>query len=182
METWRFEMSFGVFASGSGGFHYQKDKFFDGDGFETLQILSTMLSMEHTKLGVVDAVREHYVNGDMADAAPALAKREFLNALTETVDLLSIRTGSGNGFIAVTAKNAHGLWPDTIRVARYGFDPGDSPGVEFFKAIARNLDDTSLKTWGVVMALTIVLSEFLDHLNQRNDASLPTMVNIFLTR
>ena len=174
-------MSFDIFASGSGGFHYRKDKFFDGDGFTTLQILTEMLSMEHSKLGVVDAVRSHFTSVDMADAAPVLAKREYLNALTQTIDLLSIRAGTGTGFIAVTAKRPRGLWPDTIRFARYGFDPGDSPGTEFIRAIARSLEDTDLQTWGVLMALTMVLSEFLDHLNN-HDGSLPTMVNISLTR
>ena len=172
-------MGFNVFASGSGSFHYQKDDFVDGDDFDTLKIVSEAQSMDPTKLGAVDAVRGHYLSKDMSDALPVLAKREFLYTLTETVDLLAMRGGSANGFIAVTAKQTHPLWPDTIRFARYGFSPGDSPGTEFIRTIAKNLDDTDLKTWGVLMALTLVLSKFLDHLNR--DGSLGTMINIFLT-
>ncbi len=171
-------MSFDVFASGS-GFHYQHDKFFDGDGFDTLQILSDALSMEPTKLGAVDAARSHFLSVDMTNAAPLLAKREYVHALTETVDLLALRAGSADAFIAVTAKQSRALWADTIRFARYGFNPGDSPGAEFIRAIDKSLGDTGLKTWGVLMALTIVLSKFLDYLNSR-DASLPAMINISL--
>lgn len=173
-------MGFDVFASGSGGFHYKKDGFIDGDDFDTLKILGEALSTEPTKLGVVDAARGHYLSKDMSDLASVLAKREFLHALTDTVDLLAVRGGSGDAFIALTAKQTHALWADTLRFAKYAFDPGDSPGAEFIKAIAKNLDDTDLKTWGVLMALTIVLSKFLDHLNSC-DASVPTMINIFLT-
>jgi hypothetical protein len=172
-------LSFNVFASGS-GFHYQKDSFFDGDDFDTLKILDDMLLMEPSKLGVVDAARSHFFSKDTRDATPLLAKRKFLSALTETVDLLGIRAGSADGFIAVTAKQSHPLWADTVRFARYGFVPEDSPGTEFIRVIDKSLDDTSLKTWGVLMALTIVLSKFLDHLNSR-DGSSPTMVNISLT-
>lgn len=171
-------MSFDVFASGS-GFHYNKDGFFDGDSFDTLQVLNTLMGMEHTKLGAVDAAREHFFTADGADAAPLLAKREFLNSLTETVDLLSTRAGATNGFIAVTAKQKHALWPDKVLFARYGFDPGDNPGTEFVRAISKNLEETGLKNWGVLLALTIVLSEFLDHLN--TDSALQTTLNIFLT-
>lgn len=147
--------SFDVFASGS-GFHYQKDDFFDGDGFNTLQILNDALSMEPTKLGAADATRSHFLSVDMTDAASLLAKREYLHALTDTVELLAIRAGSADGFIAVAAKRSHPLWPDTVRFARYGFDPGNSPGTEFIRAIDKSLDDTGLKTWGVLMALTIL--------------------------
>ena len=173
-------MSFDVFASGSGGFHYQKDDFIDGDDFDALKIASEIRTLEPTKLGVVDAVRDHFLSKDMSDAMPVLARREFLYTLTESVDLLSTRASSATGFIALTAKRRR-AFIDTIRFAKYSFDPGSSPGTEFFHANVKNLEDTGLNTWGVLMALTLVLSGFLDHLNAR-DASLAPMVNIFLTR
>jgi hypothetical protein len=173
-------MSFDVFASGSGGFHYQHDSFVDGADFDALKLASELQSMSPTKLGAVDAVRGHYLSKDMTDAVSVLAQREFLYTLKESVDLLSIRGSADNAFIAVTARQKHALWPDTLRFAKYGFDPGDSPGTEFIHKIAQSLDDTDLKTWGVLMALTIVLSKFQEHLDSR-DASLPTMINIFLT-
>jgi hypothetical protein len=172
-------MSFDVFASGS-GFHFKQDHFFDGDGFNTLQILNDALMMEPSKLGVADAARSHFLSVDMTDAVSLLAKREYLHALTETVDLLAIRAGSANGFIAVAAKRSNSLWADTVRMTRYAFDPGDNPGTEFIRAIDRTLDETGLKTWGVLMALAIILSKFLDYLNS-HDASLSTMINISLT-
>jgi len=173
-------MSFDVFASGSGGFHYQRDRVPDGDDFDALKLASELQSLSPTKLGAVDAVRGHYLSKDMTDAITVIAQKEFLYTLKESVDLLAIRGGSGDGFIAVTSKQKHALWPDTLRFAKYGFDPGDSPGTEFIRAIAQSLDDTNLKTWGVLMGLTLVLSKFQEHLDSR-DASVPTMINIFLT-
>ena len=173
-------MSFDVFASGSGGFHYQRDNVINGDDFDALTIASEVQSLNPTPLGLADGVRGHYLSKDMTDAITVIAQREFLYSLKESVDLLAIR-GSADGSIAVTAKQKHPLWPDTLRFAKHGFDPGDSPGSEFIRAITKSLDDTNLKSWGVLMALTIVLSKFLEHLNSR-DASLRTMINIFLTR
>lgn len=173
-------MSFDVFASGSGSFHYQKDGFVDGADFDALKIASEIQSMSPTKLGVVDAVRSHYLSKDMTDAMSVIAQQEFLYSLKESVDLLAIRGSSPDGFITVTSRQKHLMWPDTLRFAKYGFDPGDSPGTEFIRTIAQSLDDTGLKTWGVLMALTLVLSKYSDHLSNR-DASLPTMINIFLT-
>jgi hypothetical protein len=176
-------MSFDVFASGSGGFHYTKDGFIDGDDLDMVKLASEVQSLDPTPLGVADAVKNHYLSKylskDMTDAMAVIAQREFLYSLKESVDLLAVR-GSADGFITVTAKQKHALWPDTLRFAKYGFDPGDSPGSEFIRAIAKSLDDTDLKTWGVLMALTIVLSKYSEHLDSR-DPSLPTMINIFLT-
>ncbi|MGP0019938.1 MAG: hypothetical protein ACLPHP_15310 [Candidatus Sulfotelmatobacter sp.] len=173
-------MSFDVFASGSGGFHYQRDRVVDGDDFDALKIASELQAMDPTKLGAADAVRGHFLSKDMTDAISAIAQREFLYSLNEQVDLLSIRGGAADRVITVTAKQKHAVWPDTIRYAEYAFNPGNSPGTEFVRVIAQSLDDTGLKTWGVLMALTIVLSKFSEHLDSC-DASVLTKINIFLT-
>jgi len=174
-------MSFNVYASGSGGFHFTQDNFPEGDDFEPLKILATLMSMEPTKSGVVDAVRDHYLSRDMTDAVSSIASREFLEMFKGSTDSLAMRIGKGSGWIAVSPTEKRALWADTVQFAKYDFTPGDDPGAEFFRAISQSLKKTSLNNWGVLFALTAVLSKFDQQLSASNGSAV-TNLTIWLTK
>jgi len=171
-------MSFRTFAAGRPSFHYHRDDNVEGDEFNALKLLATLASLgpgrkemipgsalwtAGTALGsrAISAGGSLLPSADTADGAMALASREFLEMLVNTVSLLAISPGAGgDAKIAVTSRNHHPLWPTTVGFAMYNFVPGDDPGTEFVRAIAPSLEKTGLHRWGVLRSLVLVLSEY----------------------
>ena len=168
-------MGFNVFASGTGHLHYQKDNFIDGDTFTPIKVVSALMFMTPTKLGAVDAYIGYKQPG-ITDLMESMATQEFLHLLNDSVCFLAMCSGASDGWISVAGSESHLLWPDTKSFARYNFSPGDDPGAEFIKTIAPGLKETSLNTWGVLAALSIVLSKFSSAIG--DDAT--PIINIFL--
>jgi len=155
-------MGFDVFASGE-GFHYQKNGFFDGDDFTPIKVINELMTMDVSKAGVITA-GIGLVQPDRTDLSESLATREFLHMLNDSVSFLAMCAGSANGRIMVSSSQPHMVWPTTKSFAIYNFQPGDDPGAEFIRMIAPGLKDTGMNTYGVLAALTIVLSKFWDHI------------------
>ena len=107
-----------------------------------------------------------------------MATMEFLHTLNNAVCFLAMRSGASDGWISVSCSESHVLWPDTKSFARYNFSPGDDPGAEFIKTIGPGLKATSMDNWGVLAALSIVLSKYS---NQIGEDARP-MINIMLDR
>jgi|SRR5258707_10127224 len=170
-------MSFNVFAAGTDHFHYQKDGFIDGDTFTPLKVVAALRTMEPTKLGAADAYIGYKTPG-ITDLIETMATIEFLHMLDNAVCFLAMCSEASDGWISVSTTKSHVLWPDTKGFAKYSFSPGDSPGAEFIQTIGKSLKDTDMDNWGVLAALSIVLSKFSDHIGE--DAR--PMINISLDK
>jgi hypothetical protein len=168
-------MSFNVFAAGSGKFHYQKDGFIDGDSFTPMKVVNALMTMSPTALGAANAYIGYKTPG-AGDLVESIATREFLHLLNDSVCFLAMCSGASDGWISVASSESHILWPDTKAFAKYNFQPGDDPGAEFIKLIGPGLKETSLNNWGVLAALSIVLSKYSAHIG---DDARP-IINIFL--
>jgi hypothetical protein len=191
-------MSFNTFAYGSPSFHYQRNNNVEGDEFNALKLLATLASMRPGRgefipgnagrtVGKALGSRAIGLGGsflpsaDTAGGAMALASREFLDMLVNTVSLLAISPGAGGdgAKIIVTSRNHHALWPTTVGFASYNFVPGDDPGTEFVRAIAQSLKETGLNHWGVLRSLVLVLSQYS---NQIADTNTTPFVSIELDK
>lgn len=180
-------MSFRAFAYGEPSFHYQRNDNVEGEEFNSLQLLALLAGMGpgrgelipgNAPLMVGKAVGGRAIgvagsyspSRDMGSAAMALASREFLEMLTNTVSFLAISPGAGgdNARILVTARNRHALWPTTIRFASYNFSPGDDPGTEFVRTISPSLKETDLNHWGVLRSLVLILSQYSNWITDTN--------------
>jgi hypothetical protein len=170
-------VSFNVFASGSGNFHYQKDNFIDGGDFVPIKVVSALMTMEPSASGAVSTYIGYKQPG-ITDLMETMATMEFLHTLNDAVCFLVMCSGASDGWISVSCSESHLLWPDTKSFAKYGFSPGDDPGAEFIKVIAPGLKQTSMDNWGVLAALSIVLAKYW---NQIGEDARP-MLNIMLDR
>lgn len=169
-------MGFRIFASGSHKFHYKKDNFIDGRDFEPMKIVSILMTMSPTGLGVADAYISHKSKG-ITDLMESLATTEFLHNLNNAVCFLAMCSGSSDGWISVATTEKHTFWPDTKGYEEYRFSPGDNPGAEFIRLIGPSLKETDLNNWGVILALGLVLGRYANRIGQ--DAR--PMINISLT-
>jgi len=170
-------MSFNVFASGMGNFHYKKDGFIDGDDFVPMNVVSSLMTMSPDALGAAGAYIDYKKPG-ITDLVGKIATMEFLHLLNDSVCFLAMCDDASDGWISVSCTQSHLLWPDTKSIARYNFQPGDSPGAEFIKAIGPALKATDMDNWGVLAALSIVLSKFYDLIGQSGRP----IINIMLSR
>lgn len=170
-------MSFNVFASGSGNFHYKKNGFIEGNDLDAIKIVSTLMTMSPSALGATDAYIGHKTPG-ITDLMGSIATIAFLEQLNNAVSFLAMCSGSSSGWIAVSCTETHLLWPDTKTFACYRFQPGDNPGAEFIKLIAPGLKETSMNNWGVLAALSIVLAKYSNCIDQ----NARPMINIMLDR
>ena len=172
-------MSFRIFAAGSDNFHYEKDGNIDKDTFETIKVLAILQSMEPTKAGAGQAAAEYVLpSAGITDLMEAMAAREFLHNLGNAVSFLAMCSGASDGWISVSARKSHILWPDTMGIARYNFSPGDDPGSEFIRLIAPPLKTTDMNNWGVLLVLSNVLAKFSQHIGE----SATPMINIQLSK
>lgn len=170
-------MSFNVFAAGSGNFHYIKDGFIDGGDFVPMKVVSALMTMEPSALGATNAYIGYKTPG-ITDLMETVATQEFLHLLNDAVSFLAMCSGASDGWISVSCTESHTLWADTKTFACYKFLPGDDPGAEFVKLIGPGLQQTSMDNWGVLAALSIVLSKYSNHIGQ--DAR--PIINIMLDR
>jgi hypothetical protein len=169
-------VSFNVFASG-GSFHYQRDNFVDGSDFVPLKVVSELMTMDPSPSGVTSTYIGHKQPG-ITDLMETMATMEFLHTLNNAVCFLAMCSGSANGWIYVSCTESHVFWPNTMAGARYNFSPGDNPGAEFIKVIGPSLKETSMDNWGVLLALSLVLSKYSSSIG--DDAT--PMINIMLDR
>jgi hypothetical protein len=170
-------MSFNVFAAGAPSFHYKKDNFIDGGDFVPLKVVSTLMTMEPSAAGGTSAYIGYKTPG-ITDLMETMATMEFLHTLNDAVSFLAMCSGSSDGWISLSCKESHLLWPATVSFARYNFVPGDNPGAEFIKLIGPGLKNTSMDNWGVLAALSIVLAKYYDQI----DSNATPMINIMLDR
>ena len=170
-------MSFNVFAAGSGSFHYQKNGFIDGGDFTPMKVVSALMTMDPSPLGAVNAGIGYETPG-VTDLMDSIATIEFLHLLNDSVCFLAMCSDASDGWISVSCCKSHLLWPDTRSFSKYTFWPGDNPGAEFIKTIGKGLQDTDMDNWGVLAALSIVLSKYYDQIGD-NDRP---MINIMLDR
>jgi len=172
-------MSFRVFAVGAGDFHFVKDGCLEGSDFDTMKTVSTLSTMEPSKMGVAGAAADKYLpSAGLADLAGSVATLEFLHLLNDTVDWLAVNAGDDSS-ISVFAKQPHPLWPDTVRFSVYNFAPGDNPGAEFVRTIGQGLKDTDLDNFGVLAALVSVLAKYSDFITGK---PITPRINIELTK
>ncbi|HLA94326.1 MAG TPA: hypothetical protein VK612_01300 [Pyrinomonadaceae bacterium] len=111
------------------------------------------------------------------DLMQTMATMEFLHMLSNAVCFLAMKSGASDGWISVSARESHLLWPDTGGNGQYKFDPGESPGTEFIKKIGPALKAADMANWGVLRMLAIVLAKFDNHI----DSSARPIINIQLS-
>jgi len=148
-------MSFRIHAAGSGGFRYSRSNCIDEGVFTAASIISAMQGLEPSRAGAVQAAADQVLPSapNAWEFAAQAARIEMLNTLDIGVTALAACTGQG-GWISVSPRKTHALWPDTSRFARYDFSPGDSPGSEFVQRILPALRDTDMMNFGVLAQLS----------------------------
>src|SRR6185369_9660674 len=137
----------------------------DDSELNLVDLLSKLQTMEPTWMGAgataVDIVQP---SAGIVDLMKTMATMEFLHMLSNTVCFLAMKGGAANGWIFVSAKQSHLLWPDTGGTGKYSFDPGDSPGAEFIKKVGPALKEADMANWGVLRMLAVVLAKFDNHI------------------
>lgn len=159
-------MSFRIHAAGSDGYRYTRDNNPDEDIFEAASVISALNASGPSVGGAVEGVAD-YVSPSVSvtDGARSVASATFIHMLRDSVDMLATCGGASQGWISVSPRLTHTLWPDTSDFARYEFYPGDSPGSEFIRMILPALGTTDFNHYGTFRALSIVLSDYYHHLN-----------------
>ena len=174
-------MGFDIFAAGSGDFHYSRKGCEDGSTFEAMKVITCLQSLDvrslaHAGITGTGAYIDYKAPG-ITDLMIALAEREMLHNLSNAVCLLAMNPNAGDGWIYISATEENTFWANTVRAAKYSFSPGDSPAAEFVSAIKNCLKDTDLTNFGVLQHLSVVLTKFVNHI----DDSMTPMINISLT-
>lgn len=171
-------MSFKIFASGSGKFHYVRDDCIDDSELNMIDLLGKLQTMEPTWMGAgataVDIVQP---SAGIIDLMKTMATMEFLHNLSNSVCFLAMCSGASDGWIAVTCRETHLLWPDTGANAKYQFYPGDSPGTEFIRKVGPAMKAANQANWGVLRMLGIVLAKYSNHIGE----SATPIINIEIT-
>lgn len=170
-------MGFKIFASGSTGFHYGKDKCEDGSTFELIKVVTALQSLDIASMGTLaitgtGAYIDYKAQG-ITDLMVALAREEMFHNLSNAMCFLAMLPNSSDGqiFVAATEKNIFS--PDVSRSATYKFSPGDMPGAEFITTIWRSLKDTGLDNFGVLLQLSVVITKFYNHID---DSTTPKLL------
>jgi hypothetical protein len=171
-------MSFDIFAAGSGKFHFKMEGCIDDSELDMVDLLGKLQTMEPTWMGAgataVDIVQP---SAGIIDLMKTMATMEFLHNLSNAVCFLAMKGGVADGWIFVSARESHLLWPDSGGNAKYKFQPGNSPGAEFVKKIGPALKEANMATWGVLRMLAIVLAKYSNHI----DDSATPIINIQLS-
>jgi hypothetical protein len=158
-------MGFSIFASGSANFHYERDNNIDGDDFTAVSIIS---AFQTTSPKVADAAGDAaglvLPSVSITDGMAAAARIELVHLIDLAVSTMAMQASDG-AKIFVSCRKTHLLWPDTMASAQYTFDPGDSPGAEFFKAIRPALTATDFDTWGTLGALVQALGRYSNYID-----------------
>ncbi|HCA58202.1 MAG TPA: hypothetical protein DEP46_09490 [Blastocatellia bacterium] len=154
-------MGFSIFAAGTNNFHYAKDDCLDDSDFKVVEVLGKLQAMEPTKMGAVaTGIDIAQPSAGIIDAMQAMATMQFLHLLNNAVSFLAMKPKAREGWIFVSARESHLLWPDTGDNGEYKFYPGDNPGHEFMKKIGPALKAADMANWGVLRELVICLSKF----------------------
>jgi hypothetical protein len=179
-------MGFSMFAVAQ-DFRYDRDDILDGDDFDSIKILAVLQSIEpinkdswltNINMSYVGAAADKYQpSAGMVDLAGGIAAMEFLHLLKNAIDCLAM-CDSENGSIAVSCRQTHTFWADDVRFAKFYFSTSSDPGTDFMRTIKSALVDTSLNNWGVLRALTGVLSSYYEYIGQ---AGTPKII-IYLTK
>lgn len=170
-------MSFRIFASGMGNFHYVKDNCIDDREINMLDLLGKLQGMEPTWIGAgTTAIDIALPSAGVIDAMTAMATMEFLHSLSNVVTFLAMKPQASNGWVFVAARESHFLWPDTGGNGEYKFYPGESPGLEFMKKIGPALKAANMANWGVLRELVACLGQF-----ERHSGSRRPVINIQLS-
>jgi len=171
-------MGFTIFASGANKFHFKQENCIDDSAFDTADLLAKLQTMEPTWMGAgataVDIVQP---SAGIIDLMKTMATMEFLHSLSNAVCFLAMNSSSADGWIFVSARQSHLLWPDTGGNAKYRFQPGYSPGAEFIKKISPALKEADMANWGVLRMLGICLAKF----SSKIDDSTAPIINIQLS-
>jgi hypothetical protein len=171
-------MSFRIFASGTGHFQHLVENSIDGDDFDAIKTVSIISHIEPNVTSVAGAAVDQFgPSADMKDGMAALATKQFLHLLVDSVSFLATRPNVNK--ISVTTRKKSFIGPDRVKFASYDFQPGDSPGTEFFRAISPSLVATDFNSGGVLLALTIAISKYSEKINNTDAV---VMLNIELTR
>jgi hypothetical protein len=152
-------MAFRIFAAGTKGFHYVRDKVVDGSEFDTVKVVATLMNMELSASGVGGAAMDHQAPG-ITDLMVSMVTMESLHNLNNAVGFLAMNASSGNGWISVSTRQSNIMWTDTMSLAKYNFNPGNNPGAEFIKKIGPGLNETDMNNFGVLMALSVVIGKY----------------------
>ena len=154
-------MGFTIFAAGAPKFNFRKEGCIDGADIDTVDLISKFQTMEPTWMGAgataVDIVQP---SKGIIDLMQTMATMEFLHNLSNAVSFLAMHPLSDDGWIFVSARQSHTLWPDTGGNAKYRFQPGISPGAEFIKKISPALKEADMADWGVLRMLGIVIAKY----------------------
>jgi hypothetical protein len=159
-------MSFRIHAAGSGGFRYSRSNCVDEGVFTAAAIMAAMQGFEPSRAGAVQAAADQVLPSapNAFEFAAQAARIEMLHTLDMGVTRLAMCTGWG-GWISVSARQTHALWPDTSRFARYDFSSGDSPGSDFVQRILPALRETDMMNFGVLAQLSNACSSYADYLD-----------------
>jgi hypothetical protein len=157
-------MGFSIFAAGTRDFHYSRDNCIDDSDFALVELLGKLQSMEPTRAGVITTgIDIAQPSAGIIDAMNALATMQFLDLLNTTVTMLAMKPQARNGWIFVSARESHLLWPDTGGNGDYRFR-GDSPGADFMREVGPALKAADMANWGVLRELVLCLSRFDSHI------------------
>ncbi len=172
-------MSFKIFAAGTGNFHYNQEKNIEGDDFELTKLLGILNQAKPSVAGVATAIADvKSPSLGVTEIIELIAYREFVHNLKNAVDILAMNSNASQGwiFLSITIKNL--IMAHTIKTAKYAFSPGTNPGKEFVSKIYKTLEDTGMNHWGVLRALSTVLSSFSTKVS---DSEKPA-INISITK
>lgn len=157
-------MGFNIFAAGNKNFQYTRDNCLDDSSFKPIELLGKLQSMEPTKVGAVTTgIDVALPSAGVIDGMKAIATMQFLHLLNTTVSMLAMHPKARDGWIFVSARESHMLWPDTGGNGEYRFKPGNSPGHEFMKKIGPALKEADMANWGVLRELVLCLSKYERH-------------------
>jgi hypothetical protein len=160
-------MGFSIFAAGTKDFHYSRDKCIDDSDIDMVDLLSKFQGMDGTKMGAVaTGIDIAQPSAGIIDLMKTMATMEFLHLLNNAVCFLAMKQQAHNGWIFVSARESHLLWPDTGGNGEYKFKPGNNPGHEFMKKIGPALKEADMANWGVLRELALCLSKFDRHIGE----------------
>lgn len=158
-------MGFSIFAAGTRDFHYSRDNCIDDSDIDMVDLMSKFQTMEPTRMGAAaTAIDIAQPSAGIIDLMQTMATMEFLHLLNNAVSFLALKPQASNGWIFVSARESHLLWPDTGGNGEYRFSPGDNPGREFMREIGPALQAADMANWGVLREIALCLSRFDAHI------------------
>ncbi|MCU0910715.1 MAG: hypothetical protein MUE98_05025 [Rhodobacteraceae bacterium] len=161
-------MSFRIYASGTGGFQYDRNGVDFGDVYEFADGLSRMYSVtggasSFFRGEATSAVHDRVVGSTaLQRALSAMGELVGANLLREMVTLLAVyRTPTT---IGVHARRESLTWADATGFGEVTLRSDErEPAVAFFRAVSPALLAAEMNTFGVLAAMARVMSDFTSH-------------------